>query len=44
MKLGYNDLGYKKHSVITNKYFGPNWSFTTQINLVITNLGYKEHI
>ncbi len=24
MKLGYNELGYYKHSVITNKFFSPN--------------------
>ena len=42
VKLGYNKLGYNKHSVITNKYFGPKGPFTTQINPVITNPGYNE--
>ena len=23
VKLGYNELGYNEHSVITNEYFGP---------------------
>jgi len=26
-KLGYNELGYNKHSVITNYFFSPKWSF-----------------
>ena len=25
VKLGYNKLGYNKHSVITNKTFSPKW-------------------
>ncbi len=31
-------LGFNEHSVITNEYFGPKSSFTTQINPVITNV------
>ncbi len=27
VKLGYNELGYNKHSVITNDFFSPKWSF-----------------
>jgi len=42
VKLGYNELGYNEHSVITNKQFGPKCTFTTQIDPVITNPGYKE--
>jgi len=26
VKLGYNELGYNEHSVITNKYLSPKWS------------------
>jgi len=26
-ELGYNELGYNEHSVITNKFFSPNYSF-----------------
>ena len=44
VKLGYNELGYNEHSVITNKYFVSKGSFTTQINPVITNPGYNEQI
>jgi len=29
MKLGYNELGYNEHSVITNKYFGPKSPIST---------------
>ena len=29
VKLGYNKLGYNKHSVITNKFCGPNGHFAT---------------
>jgi len=35
VKLGYNELGYNEHSVITNKQFGPKCPFTTQIDPVI---------
>ncbi len=38
------ELGYKEHLVITNEYFGPKCPFTTQINPVITNLGYNKRI
>ncbi len=48
MKLGYNELGYNEHSVITNKIYGkcsvPNDHFTTQNNPVITNPSYNEQI
>jgi len=27
VKLGYNELGYNEHSVITNEFFSPEWSF-----------------
>ncbi len=27
VKLGYNELGYNEHSVITNKMFSPKWPF-----------------
>jgi len=27
VKLGYNELGYNEHSVITNKKFCPKWPF-----------------
>ncbi len=37
-------LGYNEHLVTTNKYFGPKCPFTTQIDPVITNLGYNEQI
>ncbi len=37
VKLGYNELGYNEHSVITNKLFGPNWSF-----YYINQPGYNE--
>ncbi len=48
-ELGYNELGYMKlgfseHLVITNEYFGPKCQFTTQIDHVITNPVYNEHI
>ena len=43
-ELGDNELGYNEHSVITNEYFGPNWSLTTQINPLITNPGYNKRI
>jgi len=29
VKLGYNELGYNEHSVITNEYFGPKSQFST---------------
>jgi hypothetical protein len=42
VKLGYNELGYNEHSVITNillSKFGPN---SKQINPVVANPGYSE--
>ncbi len=42
MKLGYNELGYNEHSVITNKFLGKIGHFTTQMNPVITKPGYNE--
>jgi len=27
VKLGYNELGYNEHLVITNKIFSPKWLF-----------------
>ncbi len=44
VKLGYNELGYNKHSSLTNKYFGPKCTFTTQIDSVIMNPGYNKRI
>jgi len=29
VKLGFNELGYNEHSVITNEYFGPKSQFST---------------
>jgi len=29
VKLGYNELGYNEHSVITNQNFGPKSPFST---------------
>jgi len=37
VKLGYNELGYNEHSVITNKLFSPNWSV-----YYINQPGYNE--
>ncbi len=37
VKLGYNELGYNEHSVITNKFLDEIGHFTTQMNPVITN-------
>ena len=37
-ELSYNDHGYNERSVIANEYFSLKCSFTTQINLVITNM------
>ncbi len=42
MKLGYNELGFYEHSVITNIFLGQMGQFTTQINAIITNPGYNE--
>jgi len=39
VKLGYNELGYNKHSVITNDFFSPKWSF-----YYINQPGYNEQI
>ncbi len=37
VKLGYNELGYNEHSVITNNFFSPKWSF-----YYINQPGYNE--
>jgi len=37
VKLGYNELGYNEHSVITNNFLVPIGHFTTLNNPVITN-------
>ncbi len=42
VKLGYNELGYNEHSVITNKFLSKIGHFSTQINPVITKPGYNE--
>ncbi len=42
MKLGYNELGYNEHSVITNRFLHKIGYFSTQINLVITSPGNNE--
>jgi hypothetical protein len=42
VKLGYNELGYNEHSVITNKHLDKIGQFTTQMNPVITKPGYNE--
>jgi hypothetical protein len=42
VKLGYNELGYNEHSVITNKFLDNIGHFTTQMNPVITKPGYNE--
>ncbi len=42
VKLGYNELGYYEHSVITNKFLGKIGYFSTQMNPVITKPGYNE--
>jgi hypothetical protein len=42
VKLGYNELGYNEHSVITNKFLGKIGHFTTQMTPVITKHGYNE--
>jgi len=44
VKLSYNELGYNKHSVITNEYFGPKSPFNTKIDPVITIPRYNEQI
>ncbi len=41
VKLGYNELGYNEHSVITNGFSSQIGHFSTQINPVITNPGYN---
>ncbi len=38
MKLGYNELGYNEHSVITNKKY--NW--LVQVIFMINLPGYNE--
>ncbi len=35
VKLGYNELGYNEHSVITNRFLSQTDHFSTQINPVI---------
>ncbi len=42
VKLGYNELGYNEHSVITNGLSSQIGHLSTQINPVITNPGYNE--
>ncbi len=42
VKLGYYELGYNDHSVITNKFLSKIGHISTQINPVITNPGYNE--
>jgi hypothetical protein len=42
VKLGYNELGYKEHSVITNKFLGKIGHLSTQMNPVITKPGNNE--
>jgi len=37
VKLGYNELGYNEHSVITNIFFSPKWSV-----YCINQHGYNE--
>ena len=47
VKLGYNELGYNKLPVITNKlfpFFSPKLMITTVTDPVITNSGYNEKI
>jgi hypothetical protein len=43
VKLGYNELGYNEHLVITNKLFGPNWSFYYINQPGYNGPGYNEH-
>jgi hypothetical protein len=42
VKLGYNELGYSEHSVVTNRFLSQIGHIGTQINPVITNPGYNE--
>ncbi len=42
VKLGYSELGYNEHSVITKRFLSQIGHFSTQINPVITNPGYNE--
>ncbi len=42
VKLGYNELGYSEHLVITNKFLGKIGHFSTQMNPVIMKPGYNE--
>jgi hypothetical protein len=37
VKLGYNELGYNEHSVITNKILVKIGHFSTKMNPVVTN-------
>ncbi len=37
VKLGYDELGCNKHSVITNRFLGQIVYFSIQINPLITN-------
>ncbi len=42
VKLGYKELGYNEHSVITNKFLCKIGHFSIQMNPVITKPGYNE--
>ncbi len=42
MKLGYNKFGLQKNTLIANKFLGQIGHFSTQINPIITNPGYKK--
>ncbi len=37
VKLGYNELGYNEHSVMTSDFFSPKWLF-----YYINQPGYNE--
>ncbi len=42
VEIGYNELSYNEHSVLTNKYLGKLGHFSTQMNPVIIKPGYNE--
>jgi hypothetical protein len=42
VKLGYNELAYNEHSVITNKYLGKIGHFSAQMNPAKMKPGYNE--
>jgi len=44
VKLGYNELGYNEHSVITNTMFSPKWPFYYTKQPGYNNPGYNEQI